>query len=132
MNTSNVSKAPAKKKSNKKLKTAAGKLAQRIMAAIGASFLPVSSWWIAHNEAPQSPMLFLLVGSALAFSLPQLVKWVNSWSPSKYMFKAIGFSCLVEFTLIFSHTQWLILSALSLLVIINGLAAYSQAAKKIS
>ncbi len=123
---------PAKKKSNKKMKTAMGKMAQRIMAAVGASFLPVCSWHLAHVEAPQNPALYILVGSALAFSMPQLVKWVNSWSPSKYYFKAIGFSVLVEFTLIFAHTQWLILTALAILVIINALSAYQMATKKIA
>lgn len=131
-NTDQNTNKGTKKKSNRKLKTAVSKMAQRIIAAIGASFLPVSSWWISHNEAPANPMLYLLVGAALAFSMPQLVKWVNSWSPSPKMFKAIGFAVLVEFTLILSSTQWLILSALALLVIINGLAAWTQATKKIN
>ena len=121
-----------KKKSARKLKTAASKTAQRIMAAMGASFLPVASYQVAHNEAAANPMLWALVGSALAFSMPQLVKWVHSWAPSRYYVKAIGFAVLMESVMIFSGTPWLAYCGLGILVVINALAAWAQATKKIA
>jgi hypothetical protein len=130
MNTENNTKT--KKKSNRKLKTAVSKMAQRIIAAIGAAFLPVASFQLAHGEAQQNPFIWLLVGSALAFSLPSLVKWVNGWSPSKYYVKAIGFAVLLEATMIFSGTAWLAYSGLVILIVINALSAWTLATKKIS
>lgn len=121
-----------KKKNNRKLKTAVSKMAQRIIAAIGAAFLPVASFQLAHGEAQQNPLIWLLVGSALAFSLPSLVKWVNSWSPSKYQIKAVGFAVLLEASMIFSQTAWLSYAGLAILIIINALSAWTLATKKIS
>ena len=118
-----------KKKISKKTKAAISKVAQRIMAAIGAAFLPVASSHLSHTEAKEQMGLWFLVGAALTFSIPQLVKWVDSWSPSKWFYKGIGFAVLLEFTMIFSHTTWLIYSALAILVAINSLAAWTMAGK---
>lgn len=101
--------------------------AGRIAAMIGAGFLPVASFAIAHFEAPYNPALWVLVAAALLFSAPTLVTWAAQWCGSIY--KAIGFATLLEGVMVFSHIQPLAYAGLAILVLINAVSAWERAGK---
>jgi hypothetical protein len=120
------------------MKVAHKKSAQQIIAAIAAGFLPVASYVIAHQEAPktqpieilghQFQLLWVLVAAALAYSAPTLVTWSKKWTG--HVVKAIGFTVLLECTSVFSHIEWLNLSGLAILILINSTTAFSKAGVK--
>ena len=126
----NTESKPAKKKTGKKLKTAFSKLAQRALAAVAASFVPVAVFYISHYEVQASPMLWVIAGSGLAYSLHSVVTWAKRWTT--YTWKAISFGVLLEMVMVFSDSQVLALTGLFLLVSVNSLYAWGQALKKIS
>lgn len=99
--------------------------AGRIAACLGAGFLPIASFAIAHFEAPTQPALWVLVAAALLFSAPTLVTWAAKWSGG--MYKAIGFAGLLEGVMVFSHIQYLAYAGLAILVLINATNAYHLA-----
>jgi hypothetical protein len=101
--------------------------AGRIAAAIAAAFLPIASFVLAHIEAPTNPALWVLVAAALLFSAPTLVQWAARWCGSNY--KAIGFAGLLEGVMVFSHIAALAYAGLAILVMINGINAYTLAGK---
>lgn len=101
--------------------------AGRIAAMLGAGFLPIASFAIAHFEAPNNPALWVLVAAALLFSAPTLVTWAVKWCGS--MYKAIGFAGLLEGVMVFSHIQYLAYAGLAILVLINATNAYYLAGK---
>jgi hypothetical protein len=103
------------------------RVADQLVACLGASFLPVASYMLAHYEAVDYPALWTLVTAALLFSAPSVATWAQRWTGS--MVKAWGFSILLDGTLVFSHIQWLSLTGLGILVVINALAAWQRAAK---
>lgn len=100
----------------------------QFMASIAAGFLPIASFVMAHYESKENQMLWILVAAALAFSAPTLVLWAKKWCGG--MVKAVGFSVLLEGTMVFSHTVWLSYAGLFILVAINASNAYSLAARK--
>jgi uncharacterized membrane protein YdbT with pleckstrin-like domain len=101
--------------------------AGRIAAAIAAAFLPIASFVLAHIEAPTNPALWVLVAAALLFSAPTLVQWAAKWCGS--MYKAMGFTILLEGCQTFSTVPGLYYGALAILVGINCLNAYSLAGR---
>lgn len=103
--------------------------ASQIIAALAAGFLPIASYVIAHVEATQEGKSYLygLVACALAYSAPTLAKWSEKWAG--HAVKAWGFTILLECVSVLSHIQWLNLSGLAILVIINSTTAYAKAGK---
>jgi hypothetical protein len=99
----------------------------QFIAAIAAGFLPLASYILAHVEAKHTPGMWVLVAAALMFSAPTLVEWAQKWCKSVY--KAAGFTCLLEGVMVFSGTQWLALCGLAILMGINCVAAWGLAGK---
>lgn len=97
-------------------------------AAIASGFLPVASFVLAHYESKSQPLLWILVAAALMFSAPTLVDWAKKWCGNVY--KAVGFTVLLEGVMVFSSTQWLSMMGLAILVAINASNAWSLAAKR--
>lgn len=108
------------------------------VAALGAAFLPVASYQLAHVESLERPWLWGLVAAALAFSAPSVAAWAHTWTskdPLAFPLKAWGFSVLLEGVMIASHTPWLSFCGLGMLVMTNAIAAWaaygaSRAARK--
>lgn len=119
---SSSAKKPARKKVvvNAAQKRSVG----QIIAALSAAFLPIASYVIAHFEMKGNPYLVILVIAALAFSAPTLVHWATKWCGNVY--KAIGYTVLLEGVMILSGIQVLSYCALGILSVINCYAAYSN------
>ncbi len=92
----------------------------RLGAVIGAligGFVPVASYEIVHAEILANKWLWALVGGALLFSALSVFGWAEAAFHSGL--KAAGFCVLAEGTMVLTRNQWLGLSALGLLVLIN-------------
>jgi hypothetical protein len=100
----------------------------QFIAAIASGFLPIASFVIAHHEASTQPMLWILVAAALAFSAPSVASWANKWCGNLY--KAWGFTVLLEGVLVFAHHEALSLGGLAMLVMINAANAWTLAARR--
>lgn len=112
-----------------KLREAEKRTIGQFIAAIAASFLPVASYVLSHFEAKTQPMMWGLVVAALMFSAPTLVEWAQKWCKS--LWKAIGFTCLLEGVMVASSTTWLGAAGLAILVVINCHAAWAMAGKSL-
>jgi hypothetical protein len=100
----------------------------QFIAAYGASILPVVSFWTAHYDTDRMPMLWCLVAAGLLFSLPSVMSWARTWSGSVY--KAAGFSVLLEVGATFSPTAWISYLCLTTLILANAYAAWGKARGK--
>lgn len=100
----------------------------QLCAAIASGFLPVASYVMAHHESKGNPLLWVLVAAALMFSAPTLVDWAKKWCGNIY--KAVGFTVLLEGVMVFSTTTWLSYVGLVILVAINATNAWGLAARK--
>lgn len=118
---------PNQRRAAKRLTKAKQRTFGQVFAAIGASFLPVASYAIAHIEVEQTPYMWILVCAALTFSAPMLVQWAQKWCG--HMVKAVGFTILLEGVMVFSSLPVLRLSGLAILVAINAHAAWTRAQK---
>lgn len=114
--------------SKMKMTAAEKKTVGQILAAVAAGFLPIASYAIAHHEMNANKWLGILVAAALLFSAPTLAQWAQKWCKSPW--KAWGFTILLEGVMVFSKMDWLALSALVILGLINCHAAYLAAAVK--
>ncbi len=89
-------------------------------AAIFGGFVPVATYTLAHYETEATPLMWLPVSGGLAFSAITLAQWgrqvFGNWP------KSIGFVVLIESVMTFSATNWLALTALTLLAAINAIA----------
>jgi hypothetical protein len=88
-----------------------------IVALPFGGFVPLAVWCLAHLEPLMWWHWSMIAGGAL-FSSLTVITWgqtILSNSP-----KAIGFAILVEGVMLASKTQWLSISALTLLVVINA------------
>ena len=101
----------------------------QLCASIAAGFLPIASFVLAHFETKTQPMLWILVAAALMFSAPTLADWARKWCGN--MFKAWGFTILLEGVMVFSHTVELGYAGLVILVAINASNAWGLAARKV-
>lgn len=119
----------ARSRSTVIVKASSRRTINQCMAALAASFLPVASYVIAHVEAVQEGKgyLYALVACALAYSAPTLAKWAERWAG--HWVKSWGFTILLECVSILSHIQWLNITAVAILVLINGVTAYGKAGK---
>ena len=103
----------------------------RLLAGCAAGFLPVASYILAHIESRSEPWLWALVLAALAYSAPTLASWAASWThkgkAKTALFKAWGFTVLLEGTMVLSHLPALSLSGLIILVAINSAQAFNRA-----
>jgi hypothetical protein len=97
----------------------------RALAAIGAGFLPIASYVVAHIEALERPAMWGLVIAALLYSAPTLAEWSQSWCGSRI--KAWGFTILLEGVMVASTVTALSLAGLAMLVIINAYYAWVSA-----
>ena len=98
------------------------------LAAVSAGFLPLASFIIAHQEVASRPYLWCLVAAGLAFSAPTLSEWAQRWCKS--VWKAWGFTILLEGVMIFSSTTYLSIGGLAILMSINCYSAWALAGKK--
>lgn len=83
-------------------------------------FIPVASYTICHMECETQPWLWVLVVAGFTYSAITVYQW--SSIAFKHWAKALGFVVLMEGVIFFSHTLWLSLVALSVLVLINGIS----------
>lgn len=82
---------------------------------------PLASYFVAHKEIGSNyyqPLTLLVLG-ALLFSAPTVYEWCMAAFNNRA--KAIGFVVLLEGVMVFSHIPWLGISALILLISINGI-----------
>lgn len=88
-------------------------------------FIPVASFILAHFEVRPDAPLYLQVPSLLVLAgLVYSAKTVFDWArlAFRHPAKALGFVVLTEGVMTFAHTPGLYYSALTLLVVINGVA----------
>ena len=83
-------------------------------------FIPVASYTICHYECAQQPWLWVLVVAGFTYSAITVYQWASI--AFKHWAKALGFVVLMEGVIFFSHTIWLSFTALSVLVLINGIS----------
>ena len=88
-------------------------------------FVPVASFILAHYEVrPDAPLYSqvptLLVLAGLVYSAKTVFDWARV--AFRHPAKALGFVVLTEGVMTFSHTPALAYAALTLLVVINGVA----------
>jgi hypothetical protein len=95
------------------------RLATLVGAMLGG-FIPLASYTIAHQEAPNKPVLWVLVACGLAYSALTVFDWARV--AFRHPVKALGFCGLLEGVMTFSGTQWLGITALTVLIVINGIA----------
>lgn len=91
-----------------------------IAGCLIGGFIPTASYTLVHHEAEQSPWMWVLVVAALGYSALTVFDWARI--AFKHPVKAIGFVVLIEGVMTFSHTTWLSMAALVMLVGINGAA----------
>ena len=91
-----------------------------LMGAMLGGFIPLASYTIAHQEAPNKPVLWVLVACGLAYSALTVFDWARV--AFRHPVKALGFCGLLEGVMTFSNTQWLGITALTMLIVINGIA----------
>jgi hypothetical protein len=101
----------------------------QFMAAIAAAFLPVVSFVVAHYEMAENHWKIILVIAALMFSAPTLVDWAVRWTNSK--FKAIGFTALLEISMLASSTAFITYVGLAILCVINCHSAWELAGQRL-
>lgn len=88
-------------------------------------FVPVASWWLAHNEIRHGERVELQLASYLVLgALVYSANSVFSWGRLAFNSgpKALGFCVLLEGVLVASSTPWLSIVALVYLAAINGVA----------
>jgi len=90
---------------------------------VKGGWAPLASYFVAHAEINGDyaghPILTGLVIGALLFSAPTVYEWCKAAFHSSI--KAVGFVILLEGVMVFSSLHWLGVSALALLVAINGI-----------
>lgn len=118
---------PVRKARNVKINAAQRRSVKQVIASVGAGFLPVASYVLAHVETAETPALWVLVAAALTFSAPTLAAWARTWTG--HSVKAWGFTVLLEGVMVASHIPALSLSGLVLLVAINASNAWTLARK---
>jgi hypothetical protein len=91
-----------------------------LMGAMLGGFIPLASYTIAHQEAPNRPFLWVLVACGLAYSALTVFDWARV--AFRHPIKALGFCGLLEGVMTLSGTQWLGITALTMLIVINGIA----------
>ena len=91
-----------------------------LMGAMLGGFIPLASYTIAHQEAPDKPVLWVLVAFGLAYSALTVFDWARV--AFRHPVKALGFCGLLEGVMTFSRTQWLGIAALTMLIVIKGIA----------
>lgn len=123
-----IEKTVRKPRVTKTIRASSKRTVGQIIASLAAGFLPCASFEIAHYEMHDNPYLAILVVAALVFSAPTLVEWAKKWCVSIY--KAVGFSVLLESVMIFSNSHVLSYTSLAILCAINMHFAYHAAAKK--
>lgn len=102
-----------------------------VCGGILGGFVPIATYVLAHCEVDPTAPLYqqyttLLVLGGLIYSAMTVFSWAKV--AFKHPIKAIGFVCLLEGTMTFSHSgildiPLLSLAALTLLVAINAVAA---------
>lgn len=94
-----------------------------VWGLIKGGWAPIASYFVAHTEVNGDyslhPILSLLVAGALLFSAPTVYEWCMAAFNNRA--KAVGFVVLLEGVMIFSKIHWLGVSAVVLLVAINGI-----------
>lgn len=101
----------------------------RLAATVGAvfgGFVPVAAYVMSHREVPTLAGWRLAVAVAIvAGGLVVSARTVYAWAAAAFAdrVKAVGFTVLVEGVLTFAQHDALSLSALALVVVVNGVAA---------
>lgn len=84
-------------------------------------FVPVATYTIVHREVSTHPALWAFVAGGLVYSATSVYGWAKQTFEAPV--KALGFVVLAEGAVTFSHTSWLALVGLLILVSINGICA---------
>jgi hypothetical protein len=108
--------------------TAAFRPRARLATVLGftlGGFVPLASYVVAHFEIDRAVPVYEQVATLLVLGgLLYSAKTVYAWGKLAFRapVKAAGFVVLLEGVMVFAHTQWLALAALTYLMAINGLA----------
>ena len=108
--------------------TAAFRPRARLATILGfalGGFVPLASYVVAHHEIDPAVALYQQIATLLVLGgLLYSAKTVYAWGKLAFRapLKAAGFVVLLEGVMVFAHTQWLALAALTYLIAINGLA----------
>lgn len=97
-----------------------------VMGFLLGSTIPLCTYWIAHHETNDRPMMWLLAAGGLIYSAKTVFDWASV--AFKHPAKALGFVVLLEGVMTFSATPWLGWLCLILLMAINGVSAGCQLA----
>jgi len=96
-----------------------------ILASIAASFIPVGVFFTSHKalsgHISTTWSLWIISLAGLAYSIPSVVTWAQSWTGSKA--KAIGFTIMLEGLMVGSGEPWLSIISLILLGGVNAMIA---------
>lgn len=98
--------------------------ARRLSAVLGfilGGFVPVATFTLVHRDVLTHPALWVLVVGGLLYSAVSVYLWAKQ--TFEMTVKAIGFVLLTEGAVTFSHTLWLSLAGLLILITINGICA---------
>jgi len=93
-------------------------------------FVPVASYTLIHYEAAERPLLWILIAGGLIYSAISVYTWAKL--AFQYTLKALGFVVLLEGIMTFGNTQWLSLSGLGILILLNGISAAMTLQKPLS
>jgi hypothetical protein len=94
-----------------------------IGAALGA-FIPCASYQLSRHECTTYPYLWILVAGGFLFSSFTVYEWAKT--AFGHAVKAFGFVILTEGVLVLCHTNWLAVSGLVILVVLNATATASN------
>jgi len=98
---------------------------ETVLASIAASFIPVGVFFTSHKalagHISTTWSLWIISLAGLAYSIPSVVTWAQSWTGSKA--KAIGFTIMLEGLMVGSGEPWLSIISLILLGGVNAMIA---------
>lgn len=100
---------------------AANRRLSAILGFILGGFVPVATFTLVHRDVLTHPLLWIMVAGGLLYSAVSVYVWAKQ--TFELTVKAAGFVLLTEGAVTFSHTLWLSLAGLLILVTINGICA---------
>jgi hypothetical protein len=97
-----------------------------VMGFTLGSTIPLCTYWVAHYETADRPLMWILATGGLIYSAKTVFDWAHI--AFKQPAKALGFVVMLEGVMTFSNTPWLGWLCLLLLMVINGVSAGCQLA----
>jgi len=102
------------------VRTASGNPIALLVGCLLGGFVPLATYFVAHQEVDGYNAALALVIGGLVYSAKTVWQWGLLAFNCKY--KATGFVLLVEGVMVLSHIRWLGVIALAYLVLINAVA----------